>query len=95
MYPAATLRAWLGGVPNYKDKGAASERLKLTEKLSVSVSETSLTAIKQSSDAFDAVICVLAASDFLSGRCISMPTGSEEIAKKEGWIWVKNPDCTK
>lgn len=95
VYPAATLRAWLGDVPNYKDKSAASERLKLTEKLSVSVSETSLTAIKQSSDAFDAVICVLAASDFLSGRCISMPTESEEITKKEGWIWVKNPDCTK
>ncbi len=95
VYPAATLRAWLGSVPNYKDKGAASERLKLTAKISASLSEASLTVIKQSSDAFDAIICVLAASDFLSGRCISMPTESEALAKKEGWIWVRNPDCSK
>ena len=38
---------------------------------------------------FDAVLCVLAAADFVKGDVIR-PT-NRALAKKEGWIWVKSP----
>jgi predicted RNase H-like nuclease len=37
----------------------------------------------------DAVICILGVYDFLRGYCIE-PVDIER-AKKEGWIWVRNP----
>lgn len=39
---------------------------------------------------FDAVLCCVAAADFLRGN-VYAPDGEEEvrIARKEGWIWVK------
>ena len=40
-------------------------------------------------DALDAGLCVLAAVDFLLGR--AMKPQDEEMAEKEGWIWVRRP----
>ncbi len=39
-----------------------------------------------SADAFDAIVCLLAAKDFLDGGAI--PPTDLTIAEKEGWIWV-------
>ena len=38
-------------------------------------------------DALDAVVCVLAAADFLMGH--ARPPDNLELAIKEGWIWVR------
>ena len=38
----------------------------------------------------DAILCVLAAADFVRGDVI-MPK-NEAQAKQEGWIWFKKPE---
>jgi len=42
-------------------------------------------------DAFDAVICILTAVDFLKQDVIKPDYLQMEMAKKESWIWVKKP----
>jgi len=39
-----------------------------------------------STDAIDALVCVLAAADFIQGR--ARPPVDLDIAKQEGWIWT-------
>jgi len=41
----------------------------------------------QDDDVLDAAICVLSGFYFLSNQCLAPP--NLELAKKEGWIWVK------
>jgi predicted RNase H-like nuclease len=44
-------------------------------------------------DVRDAMICALAAHDFLTGRALRPQTGEDErLARKEGWIWVRDPE---
>ena len=75
VYPAATRISH--GAP---DVGGS---LKGLEKL-IDYSSVSLT-LEKSKDAADAVVCVLAAADFLTGRAIA-PL-DRELASLEGWIW--------
>jgi hypothetical protein len=42
-----------------------------------------------SADAIDALVCVLAAADFIRGR--ARPPEDLHIAKQEGWIWTAEP----
>jgi hypothetical protein len=75
VYPAATRISH--GVP---EVGGSVEGLeKLLECSSV------LSELGKSKDATDAVICVLAAADFLDGRAIA--PHDKELALSEGWIW--------
>ena len=40
----------------------------------------------------DAVLCALAATDFVENRVIFPATDKErDLARKEGWIWVRDP----
>ncbi|MGM0434207.1 MAG: hypothetical protein ACQEQ1_06055, partial [Pseudomonadota bacterium] len=43
-------------------------------------------AMDSKSDALDAVICLLAAHDFLRGE--AMGPEDQALATKEGWIWA-------
>jgi hypothetical protein len=46
-----------------------------------------------SADAIDALVCVLAAADFMRGR--ASPPEDRERARQEGWIWTAQaPDQT-
>ncbi len=91
VYPAATLRARGLSSKGYKattDAGvAAREQLLalLTLNLSAPVRQGAL-AIEH---IFDAVLCALTGCDFLSGAC-AVPSDAE-LARHEGWIWVKHP----
>lgn len=38
----------------------------------------------------DAVICALAAVDFLEGRVMAPTECQLELARQEGWIWVRS-----
>ena len=38
-------------------------------------------------DALDAVVCLLAAMDFLGGY--ALPPDDRDRAEREGWIWVR------
>ena len=91
VYPAATLKVRNIDVPSYKDKERSDKRRELLNLLSNYVEiAPHRGALELDANKLDAVICVLGASDFLQGKCI--PPVDEELARKEGWIWVQDPD---
>lgn len=90
VYPAATLLSRSLSLKGYKRKTALDERSALADSLQGEIDFGGcLPAALESPDAFDAVICLLAAQDFVMGRC--MPPEDVETARKEGWIWFKPP----
>lgn len=46
-----------------------------------------LAEMEDSADALDAVVCLLAATDFLAGH--AAPPEDLELALREGWIWAR------
>jgi predicted RNase H-like nuclease len=89
VYPAATLV--VHGLPSkqYKKPAQSESRLKIVEGLRSPIDLASREALLlTNSDALDAVVCVLAALDFLAGEAMP-PTVSDHITRKEGWIWVR------
>lgn len=76
VYPAAT-RISLG-VP---DRGGSLEGLERRLRFSPG-------SPPESQDACDAVVCALAAAEFLLGRAIGPTAEQEGRARKEGWIWT-------
>lgn len=45
-------------------------------------------ALPKSKDAQDAILCVLAATDFLLERTVAPTEQEMSRAKREGWIWA-------
>lgn len=45
--------------------------------------------MEMNDDALDAAICVLAGADFLEEEVMDL--AKIDVAKKEGWIWVRKP----
>jgi uncharacterized protein DUF429 len=91
VYPAATLRAH--GLPHSGYKGDKANHLAqrqlIVERLCslLDLSSDCQTALVASDHAIDAAVCVLAATDFLSGH--AQPPHDHDLATKEGWIWVR------
>lgn len=92
VYPAATLRVLDIKPAGYKKSAAHSERKELMKALEkhLTIAEAERNKLEKSADMIDAVICVLAAADFLAGKCMK-PENPKE-ARKEGWIWVRRPE---
>jgi predicted RNase H-like nuclease len=91
VYPAGTLSAL--GLPSsgYKKSSDRSVReaiLKAIEEY-VDLSCISAEQLLEDDDLLDAVVCVIAGADFLIGE--SVPPHDQELAAKEGWIWVRPP----
>jgi len=90
VYPAATLT--VHGLParNYK-KGdqAAARRAILAQLQPLMTLSADQGPLVDSADLLDAVVCLLAAADFLAGRV--MPPTDRPLARREGWIWVRQP----
>lgn len=90
VYPAATLLAH-----NIKASGCKQEEKSARRKFAINSLPSHLSlpqdtsAIQESDDALDAVVCLLAGDDFLRGQAI--PPTDNALAKKEGWIWVFSP----
>ena len=88
MYPAATLTAHglpASGYKTLRDEEQREEILQgLGERLEIPPELRDLP--RSNADALDAVVCVLAGSDFLRSRALPPPDLDE--AKREGWIWV-------
>ena len=92
VYPALTLRSralsdvrYKGSKPENRD-----QRLRLLDDMKQHVDlpeDTRLLA--DSDDAFDAMVCLLAAADFCAGRVVE-PRDIQQ-SKKEGWIWFRPP----
>jgi len=87
VYPAASLISWGIAQDGYKKDGRIRQSIAKDLKARV---EGLLEHAIEPVDAFDAVLCTLAAADFLDGNAW-MP---EDIvaARKEGWIWFRRND---
>lgn len=91
VYPGATLAAHGISGKGYKAKGGVAERLRVLEQVAERLElHAEVPGIETGSDALDAIICLLAAQDFLAGHC--MPPPDDARTRKEGWIWVRRPD---
>ncbi|NNK63671.1 MAG: DUF429 domain-containing protein [Gemmatimonadetes bacterium] len=93
VYPAATLRQWQWPDRGYKGKNPSDcdTRRVIVGRLGevVELSETAVDNALEQADTLDAVLCVLAAVDFLGGRCPPAPDDAE-VREQEGWMWVRS-----
>jgi len=95
VYPAGSLISYGLSSTGYKKKGQEGVRQDILKGLRKHAQLPSdLTLAEEDANVLDAIICVLAGSDFLAGNALapsdaSPPVGIAE-AQKEGWIWIKN-----
>ena len=93
VYPAATLKAH--GIAAEGYKGSKAQGQAARERVAAEVAERvhgcpEIPRLATRSDGLDAVLCLLAAQDFLRGEAMAPPT--EEVGlEQEGWIWVRDP----
>ena len=90
VYPAATLVAHGIESTGYKAANGQAARERVAQSVGSLIQiDAPIPAMESKSDALDAVICLLAAQDFLIGK--AMPPNNHAPALKEGWIWVRDP----
>ena len=89
VYPAATLKS--RGLPDsgYKKAEEIEVRRRIARAISDEVPEL-VTKCRERADIFDACLCLIAAKDFLDG--VAMPPDDVDLARREGWIWVRARD---
>jgi len=88
VYPAATLKSSGIRSDGYKKKENTEQKREILAELSkVIVFQTETSLLLEDDDVLDAAVCVLSGYHFVSNLC--MPPGDYNLAKKEGWIWVK------
>jgi hypothetical protein len=91
VYPSATLKSHGMKFSGYKDDKNKPARKELIKELNNHVKLGSIkTNLEDNDNLLDAVICVLAASDFLRGQCLAPEDilgYNKELVEKEGWIW--------
>jgi hypothetical protein len=91
-YPAATLKTY--GLPHdgYKSDNDDRHRIQRKAILTGIAAEVVLgdfgDALLDSSDAMDAVVCLIAARDYRIGNV--HPPKNVDVARSEGWIWISN-----
>lgn len=95
VYPAATLKARDFVHTGYKGSAveARAARESISRKLSgeFKIDSAALQEGLESDHLLDAMICVAAGFDFLDGKCLKPENQSK--AKREGWIWVRDPNA--
>ena len=90
VYPAATLKGHGFRSRGYKKPAQVVERDEIITSLATEMDlRQHSSALRTNPDVLDAVVCVLSARDFLNGQC-ARPV-DQELASREGWIWVKSP----
>jgi hypothetical protein len=91
VYPAATLKSWKIRFQKYKKHDHTPARREIVAALRAQMDlGADTTLLETNADALDAVVCLLAARDFLNGQA----PGPEQkaTAEKEGWIWCRLPE---
>lgn len=94
VYPAGTLEAHRQKSLNYKRPGQRTRREEVVNFIEATMhglSDHLRALLLENANALDAVLCILAAIDFLAGDVIEISPEDYELAKKEGWIWVAKP----
>ena len=93
VYPAATLKSHGMPYQAYKDGKNPEHRLVRREILRamprLRLPDDCRSTVLDNADALDAVVCLLAAGDFVRGAC--MRPEDLELAYREGWIWCRAP----
>ena len=91
VYPAATLKVHGFRAGGYKKPNQTPERKEIISNLEelIELPPDLLQKLESSADVLDAVVCLLAARDFLTGK--AMPPSDRNLAEIEGWIWVREP----
>lgn len=93
VYPALTLRSRAISDRGYKGNKAhhREQRLRLLDEVGPHINlPADPSLLVESDDAFDAMVCLLAAADFCGGNVVA-PTDVDR-AKKEGWIWFRTAE---
>lgn len=92
VYPAATLQAHAMTSKGYKEPGQRPARAQILAGLAERLRfARALPALLDAPDVLDAVVCLLAAQDFLRGEAMPPPPELAEAAAHEGWIWARAP----
>ena len=93
VYPAATLKVHNIISIGYKGKDGENNRIAILDKLKnlIELSDDDMGLMVNNDNALDAVVCVLAAVDFIKQDVIEPDKSQMKYIKKEGWIWVKKP----
>ena len=91
VYPAATLKSHCLRCHGYKDKKNSDHKL-AREEIANSLPRVCLASdcrdrAIDNADGLDAVVCVLAAADFVRGD--ASPPPDICVARREGWIWCR------
>lgn len=87
VYPAATLVAHGFRSSEYKKPQQNDERAEMLSQLGrVLALPADTSQMTRNADVLDAVVCLLAAKDFLDGR--AMKPVDTDLAGQEGWIWT-------
>ena len=95
VYPAVTLKARGLNEKGYKGNGVTHRKAREVLRTSLAREFDSLVkpaAIVATDHSLDAVLCLLAAADFLRGEASPPPPEHRERARREGWIWVRHPE---
>ena len=91
VYPAATLTARGIGCSSYKGNSPndRAERQKILQSLREHLTlQVNAEELLNDADVLDAVVCTLAAADFLRGHAHPPDPDDDPIVRKEGWIWT-------
>jgi hypothetical protein len=90
VYPAGTLTSRGITAAGYKKAGQRATREAILDHLRQELRlDIDSNLPLGDPDVLDAIVCVLAAKDFLRGDCIDPVDPAS--ARKEGWIWVRRP----
>jgi hypothetical protein len=94
VYPGATMAARKLTKVQYKlpDQGTGRNDIIgaiVNTRLVEPLSSKSLARAVQNADVLDAILCLVAARDFLLGECGEPDAAHAETVRREGWIWVR------
>jgi hypothetical protein len=92
VYPAATLQVHDYSYQGYKNDDGQEKREEIVDGLVKEFEDESggldRARLVKDDHLVDAVVCVLAAQDFLLGKARPPREEERDAAAKEGWIWV-------
>jgi len=92
VYPAGTLRALGLRSGGYKKKGDTTAREEILAGLGGLEAGRFCAQLVGAADLLDAAVCAVAGRDYLEGRATPPRAGQRELARREGWIWVRAQD---
>ena len=98
VYPAGTLTGRGISTTGYKAPAGSRERDTIVEALcedrDLECSGALKDRMRESDHVLDAVLCLVAAADFVRGERLLEPA-DEAVARQEGWIWVRAPETER